>query len=169
MNDDEIKKIIEGALFISGRGLSIEELGMVCKLGNLGKIKQIADELKNEYEKRGSAIRIYVDEDKYFMDIDENLKSKVVNFSVEPEMTKGMVKTLAFIAYYQPVKQADVFKNLGYVYEHIKKLEELKFIQSYKEKNYKILKTTEKFEKYFSLKVSDLKKAKNEGSIFNYE
>jgi len=169
MEDNEIKKLIEAALFISGRNLGLEELARICDLGNLGKVRQIADELKKEYEIRGCAIKIFVNENTYLMDIEENLKSKVSNFSLHTEITKGMLKTLGFIAYHQPIKQAEVFENLGYVYEHIKKLEELKFIESYRDKNYKILKTTRKFEDYFSLKASDLKKAKNEGSIFNYE
>lgn len=169
MDDSKIKKLIEGALFISGRNLSVEDLARICGLGNLGKVKKIADELKKEYEERNCAIKIFVNENTYLMDIDDDLKSSLSNFSLNPELTKGDLKTLGFIAYHQPVKQADVFRNLGYVYGHIKKLEELKFIESYREKNYKILKTTKKFEDYFSLKVSDLKKAKNEGSIFNYK
>jgi len=139
------------------------------RTGKFRKGKQIADELKKDYENRNCAIKIFVSENTYLMDIDDNLKSLISNFSLHPEITKGMLKILGFIAYYQPLKQADVFKNFGYVYKHIKKLEDLKFIESYREKNYKILKTTKKFEDYFSLKVSDLKKAKNEGSIFNYK
>ncbi|PKP61222.1 MAG: hypothetical protein CVT88_00660 [Candidatus Altiarchaeales archaeon HGW-Altiarchaeales-1] len=169
MEDTEIKKLIEGALFISGRNLTLEDLARICGLGNLGKVRQIADELKKEYEVRNCAIKISASENTYLMDIEENLKSLVSNFSLHPEITKGDLKILGFIAYHQPIKQAEVFENLGYVYEHIKKLEELKFIESYRDKNYKILKTTKKFEDYFSLKVSDLKKAKNEGSIFNYK
>jgi len=168
MDDKEIKKFIEGALFISGRNLCIEELARICALGNLGKVRQIAELLKKEYDDRDCAIKIFVDEGKYVMDIRENLKDKISNISAYPEMTKGMLKTLGFIAYHQPIKQADVFKNLGYVYEHIKKLENLKFIESYRNKNYKILKTTKKFDGHFSLKALDLK-AKNEGSIFNYK
>ncbi|CEG13012.1 putative Segregation and condensation protein B [groundwater metagenome] len=172
MEDNEIKKLIEGALFISGRNLGLEDLARICGLGNLGKVRQIADELKKDYEVRDCAIKISAGENTYLMDIEENLKSKVSNFSLHPEITKGDLKILGFIAYHQPLKQAEVFKNLGYVYEHIKKLEDLKFIESYREKNYKILKTTKKFDDHFCLKASDLKanlKAKNDSSIFNYE
>lgn len=172
MEDVEIKKLIEGALFISGRNLSVEELARICRLGNLGRIKQLAESLKEEYESRDCAIKISVSENKYLMDIEENLKDKISNLLAYPEMTKGMLKTLGFIAYHQPIKQAEVFKNLGYVYEHIKKLEKLKFIDSYREKNYKILKTTKKFDDHFNIKASNLKsnlKSENEGSLFNYK
>lgn len=171
MEDKEIKKLIEGALFISGRNLSVEELARICEFGNLGKIKNIVESLKEGYESRDCAIKIFVSGSAYLMDIDENLKDKISNVSIYSEMTKGMLKTLGFIAYHQPIKQVDVFKNLGYVYGHVKKLEELKFIDSYREKNFKTLKTTKKFDDYFSIRASELKSnlKKNEGSLFNYK
>jgi len=41
MEDNEIKKLIEGALFISGRNLGLEDLARICGLGNLGKVNKL--------------------------------------------------------------------------------------------------------------------------------
>ncbi|MFN3527570.1 MAG: SMC-Scp complex subunit ScpB, partial [Candidatus Altarchaeaceae archaeon] len=132
MDDNEIKKIIEAALFISGRSLTVEELAGICESGNLGKIRKIVENLMREYEERNGGIKIYLSENSYFMDVAEDVKDKVANLSPVKEISKNMIKILAFIAYHQPVKQKDVIEKFGYVYESILKLEELGFIKRYK-------------------------------------
>lgn len=158
MDDNEIKKVIEAALFVSGRGLSVEEIARICESGNLGKIKRIVEDLMNEYEKRNGGIKIYFSENSYFMDVADDVKDKIGNLSPVKEISKNALKILAFISYYQPVKQIDVFKKFGYVYESILKLEELGFIRRYREKNYKVIETTKKFDEYFKITRDELKK-----------
>jgi len=158
MEDDEIKRLIEAVLFVSGRNLSVEELARICESGNLGKIKRLAENLRKEYEERKGGIKIFFSENCYSMNVAEDMRNKIINLSPVKEISKGMLKILSFVAYYQPVKQKDVFEKFGYVYNTISKLEELGFIKSYREKNYKILKTTKKFEEYFEITPEEIKK-----------
>lgn len=158
MDENEIKRIIEAALFVSGRNLTIEELARLCESGNLGKIKRICDELKKEYDERNSGIKIYFSDNAYFMGTAKDLENKISNLSPVKEISKNALKILSFIAYYQPVKQKDVIEKFGYVYDSILKLENSGFIRRYKEKNYKVIETTKKFEEYFKITSDELKK-----------
>lgn len=158
MEDNEIKRLIEASLFISGRELSLEELGRICGLGNLGKIKKILEELRKEYEERNGAIKIFCSENKYSMNLAKDLQNKVINLSPVKEISKSALKILSFIAYYQPVKQKQVIEKFGNVHNRIHKLEEMGFIKSYKQKNYKILEITKKFEEYFEITSDEIKK-----------
>lgn len=170
MDDKEIKRIIEAALFISGRNLTIEELARICESGNLGKIKRICDELKKEYDERNGGIKIYFSENSYIMDVAEDLEDKIMDLSPVKEISKTTLKVLSFIAYHQPVKQKDVIERCGYVRDSILKLENLGFIRRYKEKNYIVIETTKKFNEYFKITPDELKKriekSKSENSSY---
>ncbi len=62
------------------------------------------------------------------------------------------MRTLAFIAYKQPVTQAYVTKVRGKLaYQHIRKIVEMGLISEEKLGNTKVLRTTEAFADYFNL------------------
>jgi len=161
MDDNEIKNLVEASLFMAGRALTLEEIARICESGNLGKIRTILEELIGEYSGRG--VNIISTGNSYVMSIRKDLEEKVMNLAPYPEINTSMLKTLGFIAYKQPVKQAEVIKQRGYVYSHIKKLCEMGFVESRVDGRSKILKTTKKFDEYFKVE----EKNKNGGVFFN--
>ena len=69
------------------------------------------------------------------------------------DMSDAMIKTLALVAYSQPVSQSEIVKTRGNRgYHYIKRLLELGFIQSRKQGRTKILTLTQKFYEYFQIK-----------------
>ncbi len=84
------------------------------------------------------------------MGIKEKYEDFVGHMAASPELHKGIMKTLAYIAYKQPVKQSDVinFRN-SKAYEHIKLLKEKGFIKKDKKGITYIISTTSKFREYF--------------------
>lgn len=147
--DQEIKNLIEASLFMAGRELTLEELARICESGNLGKIRMISEELKKEYAGRG--IEITETGSGYVMAIKKELEKKVLNLAPHPEINPSMLKTLALIAAKQPVRQSEIIKQRGPVYDHIKKLAELGFLEAKADGNSKILSTAKKFNEYFRI------------------
>jgi segregation and condensation protein B len=71
-------------------------------------------------------------------------------------MPKAMLKVLALIAYEQPIKQSYIVKIRGNrVYEYLKRLEDMEFIERLEEGHTRIITTTEKFKRYF--RINDAK------------
>lgn len=76
MLNDEVKRLVEAALFMASRPVTLEELSDALGVGNLSKIRSMVLELEEEYRKRGSGIVIYINEDKrtYYMHISSDLE-----------------------------------------------------------------------------------------------
>ena len=153
---NNIKPLIEAALFISGRALSLKELADICNSGNLGLIRKIAEELKSEYQQMNSAIEILESEKGYRMHIKADFEKKLLYLAPESEIPKPMLKVLAQIAYEQPIKQSVLAKEQGSrIYKYVKKLREQELVEAKKSGRTKLLTTTSKFKDYFQIK--DLK------------
>lgn len=161
MDDKEIKNLIEASLFMAGRALTLEEIARICESGNLGRIRVVLEGLIGEYSGRG--IEIIPAGNSYVMSIKKELEKKVMNLAPHPEIGPSMLKTLGLIAYKQPVRQAEIIKQRGQVYDQIKKLCELGFVEARVEGRSKILRTAKKFDEYFRVE----EKNKNGGVFFN--
>jgi len=152
-----MKRVIEAALFMATRPLSLEELSKICNSGNIGLIRKCVEELKEEYAKRNSGIEILkLENGSYKMKVITELEPQVANLAPMPEISSAILKTLALIAYEQPITQSRIVKERGNrAYKYIKTLLKEEFISAEKYKRTKILRTTPKFKEYFQIK--DLK------------
>jgi len=159
MKDAELKRLIEAALFISSRPLTVEEIARAIGSGNLSRIKGVVSELENEYNTRNSGIMIRVNNDRRtcFMHVSADLEEKIMHLAPEKEMSDAMLKTLAFIAYSQPVSQSEVVGMRGNrAYHYIKRLHEMGFIQSKRQGRTKLLTLAQKFYDYFQVEKDAL-------------
>src|SRR5256712_13435321 len=72
------------------------------------------------------------------------------------EIDRDILKTVALIAYHQPILQSDLFDMIGAkVYEHTKALEELGLISRKPSGRSLSLATTRYFAEFFGLKSTD--------------
>ncbi|MEM2918539.1 MAG: SMC-Scp complex subunit ScpB [Candidatus Altiarchaeota archaeon] len=164
-----IKRLIEAALFMSNSPLSIEELARICSTGDFGLIRRAIEELQMEYSKRNSALEILKIGNGYKMKVVSELEQNVANLASLPEISPSILKTLALIAYSQPITQSRIAKQRGSkVYKHIKTLLKEEFISAEKYKRSKLLRTTQKFKEYFQIEdLSELKKIEAKLDKFN--
>jgi segregation and condensation protein B len=154
---DEVKVLIEAALFSAGRLLRVEDLARVCVSGNLGQIRRSADELVEEYAARGGGVLIKKTDEGYVMGVRVELEDKVMHLVPDTEIPAPVLKTLALIAYEQPIKQSTVIKERGNkAYAYIKFLRQQGLIEARKEGRSRFLSVTPKFKEYFH--VEDLKR-----------
>ena len=162
MQDDSIigeyKRVIEAALFTSGRAMGADEIAKVLGMGSMGAVGKIMGALTEEYEKRDSAIEIVQLGGKYAMMLKEKYAAKVGQLSGQPDISKGAMKILAYVSKNQPVMQNGIVKAFGdSTYAHIKELVEKEFITTRKAGRTKKIETTSKFLEYFELKGQDNK------------
>ncbi|MCJ7443976.1 MAG: SMC-Scp complex subunit ScpB [Methanotrichaceae archaeon] len=147
---EDHKAVVEAALFVAGRVLTLQELSELSG-ANSDEVRILADELAGEYSQRYGGVEIVELGNGYVMQVRPKLAKLVV--SVAPrEMEAPLIRTLAVIAYKQPIKQSDVAKIRGNKsYSHIKELERIGLISSIRQGHTKILTTTKGFADYFGL------------------
>jgi segregation and condensation protein B len=70
----------------------------------------------------------------------------------------GTLQTLVYIALKQPILQSDLVAQRGtHIYDHVKELEEKKFVDAVAEGRSKMLTTTQLFSDYFGLDSDKVK------------
>jgi segregation and condensation protein B len=143
------RQLVEAALFVSTDPISIKKLEEISGAGR-GEIKRMIEELKERYEKEGSAIEIRkIASDLYIMQAREVFATPLLEL-VKPTVSQEVLKTLSLIALKQPIMQAEVVKSRGPItYTHVKELLLKEFITAHPTGRTKILHTTQKFADYF--------------------
>jgi len=150
-------RLIEAALFVSGRWMDIEDLARLAGTASTAAVKGILDDLRNHFNSSQTALTILEQNGRYKMDIKEDLREKVYYLAPEPELSQALIKVLALIAKNQPVKQSIVVDTIGNrTYDYIRELRKKGFIDTRKKGRTKVLTTTSRFRKYFGLRDGQL-------------
>lgn len=148
--DIDPKAVIEAALFASGKMLSIRELSDLSGIPE-DEAHILAEELTKEYASRSGGMEIIGSGNQYAMQVKAALVPKVVSIAPR-EIDAPLIRTLAIIAYKQPLKQsvlAEIRGNKSYA--HVKDLEKMGLISCAKQGRTKVITTTKAFADYFGL------------------
>ena len=109
MSLKEIAKIIEGVLFVSGEGVSIEEFKTRFEM-NDREFNKCLDIIKEKYNK-DSGVNVITYKNKVQLcsnpEIVESI-SEILNPIRERSLTKAAMETVAIVAYKQPVTRIDI-------------------------------------------------------------
>ncbi|MEM2963441.1 MAG: SMC-Scp complex subunit ScpB [Candidatus Anstonellales archaeon] len=147
----EGKRIIEAALFISGRALSLDELAKLLGTPAKGFVKSLVEELASEYQSSSSSLCIINEGEKYAMAVKGEYFPKVRSFAQELEISKHALKTLALIHNKNGITKRKLFGILGsQIYKDCKELVDKGFIIQKKAGRTTALYVTPKFKSYFS-------------------
>ncbi len=141
------KEIIEAALFASGEPLDEEQLRKLT-----GKnARLLLSQLMEEYTQRGSAIEIREIEGKFVMQVKPEYAEKVRSLAPK-ELRSPVLRTLAMIAYHQPLTVAElVYRRGAAAYDHVRELEENGLVSATPQGRTRLLQTTQRFAEYFNL------------------
>jgi segregation and condensation protein B len=149
-----VRAIVEAALFSAGRALTPDELARITTL-EPETIKAHLRDLAKEYTKRSSAVEVAQIGTKWTMQIRSEYAERARTFA-PPEIDRDILKTVALIAYHQPLLQSDLFDMIGSkVYEHTKALEGLGLISRKPSGRSLALTTTRYFAEFFGIKSTD--------------
>ncbi|MBU2523166.1 MAG: SMC-Scp complex subunit ScpB [Nanoarchaeota archaeon] len=155
--------IIEAALFLAGRFMSLQELVMYTGINPI-TLKDVMRKIEEKHNGPG-ALKIINKGELYKMDIKEEyvwLTNKLASGS--SEFTRAEQETLAIIAYKQPINQSVVVKIRGNKgYDHIRKLIDVGLVRTKRVGHTLELKLDDAFYNYFSIKSKE--RQANDGGV----
>ena len=152
---DEKEKIafLEAALYVAGRPLDLRTLGRVIGTRSKKKVRRLARILADQYKSRNTSLEVLeLEDERFVLQLKADYSSRVRRLAMRPLLTDGPLRTLAYIAYRQPVLQKQVIDARGtHAYGHIRQLLEMGLVEREKRGRNKVLRVTEYFADYFGL------------------
>jgi len=154
-SDEEAREslaLIEAALYVAGRPLNLRMLASITKMSST-KLKPLISMLVDDYSKCDRALElIELDDGRFVLQIKSKYVPLVRRLAMRPLLTIGPLKTLAYIAFRQPVLQSNVVRVRGsQAYAHIRDLRSLGLIKTERSGRSRFIRTTEVFADYFNL------------------
>jgi segregation and condensation protein B len=144
----EAKKTLEAALFISTKPIMINELGKISGVNSLGHVKELLEEIQKEYSNRG--VEVVQTQDGWQMQVRPEVLPNVSHLTPYSDLSGGVKRTLAIVAYKEPVLQSEVIKHQGNkAYSYVKELVKRGLVKAEKKGHTKELNLTQEFERYF--------------------
>ena len=144
---------VEAALYASGRPLSLEEISRVAGTASERKATAIAREVARAVNGSMQAVEVveYAGP-KFAMQLKAQYIQTARKFATRPLLTRAALRTLSFIAFFQPISAAElVMRRSSTVYQHLKELEEVGFVAGERQGRSKNYRTTPRFADYFGL------------------
>jgi segregation and condensation protein B len=147
------ERLVESVLFSASKPVGIEEIKEASGLSK----KKVTDALENLIQtynverKKETSIEVIKAGDKYTMQVKKKFFDQSVMVA-KPEIQSHHLKTLALIAFHQPVKQSNLRRMVGpKVYDHVDELSAMKLIYAKKHGTTEMLTTTKLFPEYFGI------------------
>ena len=146
-------RLLEAALYVAGRPLTINELCSVLSTRSKNKTAKYLKLLKEEYSARSTALEILeLKEERYVLQLKADFTPLVRKLVNRPLLSSGPLKTLSYIAYRQPVSQKRVIEARGqHAYGHVKLLRDMELVEAERAGRSMTLRTTDYFADYFGL------------------
>lgn len=144
---------IEAALYASGRPLDASELARVAGTSSERKAVAIVREITKAVSSSMNAIEVVeYPGQRFAMQLRAQYTSVARKFATRPLLSRAALKTLSYIAYFQPIASSDlVLRRSSTVYQHLRELEEVGFILGERQGRSKVYRTTGRFAEYFGL------------------
>ncbi|MGC8816788.1 MAG: SMC-Scp complex subunit ScpB [Candidatus Hadarchaeum sp.] len=154
---------IEAALYAADRPLTLAEIKKLVGTSSETYVRKIIEDLKREYSKKGGPLNLVeTGKDTFTLRLNEEYIPKLEGVIPKIRLTRGAIKTLAMIAYNQNISQAKIAEIRGNrVYDHIRQLVSLGFVESRPFGRTRMLRTTKKFASYFGFE-DDMDKIREE-------
>ena len=146
--------VVEAALFSAGKPLAVDEIAENTGLDKR-KVPKALAELQRRYSEADTALEIGRAGEKWSMQVRTRYAEKTTRLA-PMEIPVKLLRTLALIAYHQPILQSDLKEMVGpKVYDHIAELKELGLVKKRVHERSYLLVTSERFPEYFGIPASD--------------
>ena len=153
------KAVVEAILFMATRHLSREEIESLAGKMDDSEFEEIMSWLRARYNSNPESGIELDDSAGFRLMVKPSYLGKVRSLSPYSDLSRGLLRVLAIVAYHEPVKQADIVKVIGNrTYEYIRELEARGLVRARKEGRTKLIETTETFERYFGVSKDELRK-----------
>lgn len=160
MNDPKkanVKGKVEAILFSTGHKIKIDD---ICRLARAKReeVIEALHELMKEFDEKQSSLMLAEEGDSWKLTVRDQYVPMIRRIVTETELPKGVLETLAVIAFKYPILQSDLIKiRTNKAYDHLAELEAAGYISRQKQGRTNLIKLTEKFFKYFDLTEDKLR------------
>jgi segregation and condensation protein B len=143
--------MIEAALYAADHPLTLGEIQEILKTSSETYVRKLVGDLKADYEKRGGPLLLVeTSKDTFTLRLSDECMTKLNDIIPKTRVSRGALKTLAMIAYKQNISQAKLAEYRGNrVYDHIRQLASLGFVESKPFGRTRMLRTSRRFASYF--------------------
>lgn len=155
------ERLVEAALFSAGKPLAAEE---ICQATGLKpeEVQAALKTLHDDYASRDTSLEVVKSGMKWAMAIRTQYAENAKHLA-PAEIPRRVLKTLALIAFHQPIRQSELKDMVGsVVYEHVHELHDRGMIITRQDGITKILTTTDRFAEYFGIDASDREQMRTE-------
>jgi len=146
-------RLVESVLFSAGKPLSVEEIQQATGL-TPKHILEAIEHLEQSYNvdrKQETSIEVVKAGNKFAMQVKKTYVDQSIMVA-RPEITSDLLKTLALIAFHQPVKQSNLRHMIGErIYGDVDRLVGLHLVHSAPHGATEMLTTTRLFPEYFGI------------------
>ena len=144
---------VEAALYASGRPLSMDEIAHVAGTASERKATAIAREVAKAVNGAMQSVEVVeYSGPKFAMQLKSQYTQTARKFATRPLLSRAALRTLSFIAFFQPISAADlVLRRSSTVYQHLRELEDVGFVAGERQGRSKNYRTTSRFSEYFGL------------------
>lgn len=154
MVNTKSKKIVESILFSASKPVSITDI-VDATLLHRQTVRKALTALITDYQNNAdTAMTIVKAGRKYVMQLKEEYSHPSVMIT-QPEIEDSVLRTLALIAFHQPVKQSNLRRMAGdKIYDHVDQLADMHLIYCKKHRNTELITLTKRFPEYFGLDMT---------------
>lgn len=154
MVNTKSKKLVESVLFSASNPVSINEIVNATDLSR-NTVRKAVKELITDYQTNtDTSMAIVKAGTKYVMQLKDEYTEPSVMVT-QPEIDDDVLRTLALIAFHQPVKQSNLRRMAGEkIYDHVDQLAEMHLIHTKKHRNTEMIRLTKRFPEYFGLDMT---------------
>ncbi len=151
MGAKQDRSMIEAALYAADHPLTLDEIQKILKTSSETYTQKLISDLKADYGKRGGPfLLVEMSKDTFTLRLNDECMTKLDKIIPKTRVSRGALKTLAMIAYKQNISQSKLADYRGNrVYDHIRQLLALGFIESKPFGRTRMLRTSRRFSSYF--------------------
>jgi segregation and condensation protein B len=144
---------VEAALYSAGRPLDAGEIARVAGTTSERKAVAIAREIARVVNSTMQAVEVTeYPGSRFTMQLKGQYTQIARKFATRPLLSRAALRTLSFIAYFQPIQTSElVLRRSSAAYQHLKELEEVGFVISERQGRSRVYRTTGRFSEYFGL------------------
>ena len=149
----EVLAKVEAALYAAGRPLEPAEIARVAETSSERRAVGIAREIAKVVNSTLTAVEVVeYPGPRFAMQLKTQYTQVARRFATRPLLSKAALRTLSFIAYFQPLSAGElVLRRSSTAYQHLKDLEEVGFVVNERQGRSRVYRTTGRFSEYFGL------------------
>ncbi len=155
LTEKELAAKIEAALYVSGRPLDADQMARAAGITSRRRAVLAARTIAKQVNDNLHAMEVVeYPGPRFAMQLKTQYNPLARKFATRPLLSKAALRTLSFIAYFQPITSSELaLRRTTNVYAHLKELEEVGFVIGERAGRSRVYKTTPRFAEYFGLSV----------------